>query len=132
MLKLDGGRAIRTIIQVLEGMDFSWAYRTIDARAFGLPQRRRRVILLASQMHDPRPVLLGMDAAVPPPRPRASHACGFYWTEGNTGLGWAVDAVPPLKGGSSLHIPSPPRDLVSKKAIDRRSVDRRGRKAAGI
>jgi DNA (cytosine-5)-methyltransferase 1 len=23
-------------------------------------------------------------------------------------LGWAVDAVPPLKGGSGLHIPSPP------------------------
>jgi DNA (cytosine-5)-methyltransferase 1 len=117
MLKLDGGRAIRTIIQVLEGMDFSWAYRTIDARAFGLPQRRRRVILLASQMHDPRPVLLGMDAAVPPPRPRASHACGFYWTEGNTGLGWAVDAVPPLKGGSSLHIPSPPAIWFPRKRL---------------
>jgi hypothetical protein len=29
-------------------------------------------------------------------------------TEGNTGLGWAIDAVPPLKGGSALHIPSPP------------------------
>jgi DNA (cytosine-5)-methyltransferase 1 len=83
-------------------------YRTIDARAFGLPQRRRRVILLASRESDPRPALFGMDAGPPEERSRANHACGFYWTEGNTGLGWAVDAIPPLKGGSALNIPSPP------------------------
>jgi DNA (cytosine-5)-methyltransferase 1 len=35
-------------------------------------------------------------------------ACGFYWTEGVRGLGWAVDAVPTLKGGSTVGIPSPP------------------------
>ena len=35
-------------------------------------------------------------------------ACGFYWTEGIRGLGWAVDAVPTLKGGSTIGIPSPP------------------------
>ena len=34
--------------------------------------------------------------------------CGFYWTEGLRGLGWAVDSVPTLKGGSSIGIPSPP------------------------
>ncbi len=108
MLSLDRGKAIRTIVEALEEMGFAWAYRTIDARAFGLPQRRRRVVLLASQTDDPRPVLFADRAAGPSPRPRASHACGFYWTEGNTGLGWAIDAVPPLKGGSALHIPSPP------------------------
>ena len=124
MLSLDRGRAIRTIVETLEELGFSWAYRTIDARAFGLPQRRRRVILLASQTDDPRPVLLGSDASAPAVRPWASHACGFYWTEGNTGLGWAVDAVPPLKGGSALHIPSPPaiwfpkRRLVAVPAIE--------------
>jgi DNA (cytosine-5)-methyltransferase 1 len=35
-------------------------------------------------------------------------ACGFYWTEGLRGLGWAVDAVPTLKAGSTVGIPSPP------------------------
>ena len=35
-------------------------------------------------------------------------ACGFYWTEGIRGLGWAVDGVPTLKGGSTIGIPSPP------------------------
>lgn len=108
MLKLDRGRAIRMVTSALEELGYSWAYRTIDARAFGLPQRRRRVVLLASKTCDPRPVLLGVDAGSPKPTKRGSHACGFYWTEGNTGLGWAQDSVPPLKGGSALHIPSPP------------------------
>lgn len=124
MLSLDGGRGIRTVVEALEDLGFSWAYRTIDAQAFGLPQRRRRVILLASQTEDPRPILLGSDAARPAPKPRGVHACGFYWTEGNTGLGWAVNAVPPLKGGSAIHIPSPPaiwfprRRLIGVPAIE--------------
>lgn len=124
MLNLDRGRAIRTIAVALEEMGYSWAYRTVDARAFGLPQRRRRVILVASKTHDPRPVLLGVDTKVPDARLRGSHACGFYWTEGNTGLGWAVDSIPPLKGGSALHIPSPPaiwfprRRLIAVPAIE--------------
>ncbi|KRD77665.1 DNA methyltransferase [Lysobacter sp. Root983] len=108
MLNLHGGSAIRFIAAELESMGYAWAYRTVDAQAFGLPQRRRRVILIASRDHDPRPVLLGQDAGAPEAKPRGAHACGFYWTEGNTGLGWAVDAIPPLKGGSALHIPSPP------------------------
>jgi len=108
MLSLDGGRAIRTIIQKLEAMGFAWAYRTVDARAFGLPQRRRRVLLIASKSHDPRSVLLGEDAGNPNLSSRQNSARGFYWTEGNTGLGWAESAVPPLKGGSSIHIASPP------------------------
>lgn len=108
MLSLDGGRAIDRIVTELEAMGFMWAYRTVDARAFGLPQRRRRVVILASRTNDPRPALLGVDAAAPAIDKRGAHACGFYWTEGNTGLGWAINATPPLKGGSALHIPSPP------------------------
>ncbi len=108
MLSLDGGRAIDRIVTELEAMGFMWAYRTVDARAFGLPQRRRRVVILASRTNDPRPALLAVDAAAPAVDKRGVYACGFYWTEGNTGLGWAIDATPPLKGGSALHIPSPP------------------------
>lgn len=108
MLSLDKGHGIRWLTGRLEEMGYSWAYRTVDALAFGLPQRRRRVLLLASQQHDPRPVLLGEGCVAPPKIARGGHACGFYWTEGNTGLGWAIDAIPPLKGGSALHIPSPP------------------------
>lgn len=108
MLQLDGGRAMRWLVRQLEKRGFKWAYRVIDSRCFGLPQRRRRVVLLASRTRDPRGVLFAEDAGMRRPRRTKTTACGFYWTEGNTGLGWAVDAIPTLKGGSDLGIPSPP------------------------
>jgi DNA (cytosine-5)-methyltransferase 1 len=80
----------------------------VDARAFGLPQRRQRVILLASRTEDPRPVLLDEDAGDVERPMLDDSVCGFYWTEGLRGLGWAVDAIPTLKGGSGLGIASPP------------------------
>jgi DNA (cytosine-5)-methyltransferase 1 len=109
MLRLHRGRALDVIVTSLETLGYRWAYRVIDTRAFGVPQRRERVFLVASLRNDPRSVLFSDDAK--PPKPahlNGKTACGFYWTEGNTGIGWAVDCVPPLKGGSSVGIPSPP------------------------
>ena len=65
-------------------------------------------------MGDPRTVLFADDAGEVPERELNGHsiACGFYWTEGLRGLGWAVDAVPTLKGGSTIGIPSPPAILL--------------------
>lgn len=108
MLQLDRGEAMRWLTAELEERGYTWAYRVVDTRAFGLPQRRQRVLLLASRTKDPRPVLLAQDHGEVEIKDRADLACGFYWTEGNRGLGWAVDAVPTLKGGSALGIPSPP------------------------
>jgi DNA (cytosine-5)-methyltransferase 1 len=108
MLQLDRGRAMRHLTTELEEMGFAWAYRVVDARAFGLPQRRLRVVMLASRTEDPRAVLFADNAVPRLPSDPELHACGFYWTEGTRGLGWAVDAVPTLKGGSSIGIASPP------------------------
>jgi DNA (cytosine-5)-methyltransferase 1 len=108
MLQLNRGRAMRVLVDELERLGFTWAYRIIDTRAFGLPQRRQRVVLLASRTEDPRSVLFEGDEKEPLPRDPDEVACGFYWTEGLRGLGWAVDAVPTLKGGSTVGIPSPP------------------------
>jgi DNA (cytosine-5)-methyltransferase 1 len=108
MLQLNRGRAMRYLTSRLEELGYTWAYRVVDARAFGLPQRRQRVFLLASKREDPRAVLYADDAGVPAATDPAGVACGFYWTEGTRGLGWAVDAVPTLKGGSTIGIPSPP------------------------
>lgn len=109
MLQLARGEAMRFVTHSLEQLGFSWAYRVVDARAFGLPQRRHRVLLLASRTEDPREVLFVGDEGEPTaPTNPSELACGFYWTEGTRGLGWAVDAVPTLKGGSSIGIPSPP------------------------
>jgi DNA (cytosine-5)-methyltransferase 1 len=108
MLQLQQGRAMRYLVDKLEELGFMWAYSVVDAHAFGLPQRRHRVVLLASQTEDPRPVLFGTDAAPFPREFSGQEMCGFFWTEGLRGLGWAVDAVPTLKGGSTIGIPSPP------------------------
>jgi DNA (cytosine-5)-methyltransferase 1 len=108
MLSLDKGRAMRLLLDNLETLGFRWAYRLVDTRSFGLPQRRRRVFLLAARDFDPWDVLLADDAGEPDLESGEDRACGFYWTEGNTGVGWAVDAIPTLKGGSAFGIPSPP------------------------
>ncbi len=108
MLALDNGKAMSYLVQELESLGYRWAYRTVDSRFTGVPQRRRRVILLASVREDPRSVLFADDAGQHDAGELAEDAYGFYWTEGRRGLGWAVDAVPTLKGGSTLGIPSPP------------------------
>ena len=108
MLFLHKGHAMQHVLEGLEDLGYSWAYRIIDAHAFGLPQRRKRMIILASRSGDPRSVLLSEDAGPVASHRRADWWCGFYWTEGNSGVGWAVNALPPLKGGSRVGIPSPP------------------------
>jgi DNA (cytosine-5)-methyltransferase 1 len=108
MLPLDGGKAMRYLVDELETLGYHWAYRVVDSRFTGVPQRRHRVLLLASRTEDPRDVLLVDDAGEPAPERYGDDAYGFYWTEGLRGLGWARDATPPLKGGSTIGIPSPP------------------------
>ena len=109
LLDLERGKAVEYLTTSLTRMGYSWAYRVIDAEAFGLPQRRRRLVLVASQDGDPRNVLLTRSMSRPsPPVDHRTYACGFYWTEGTRALGWAVDATPPVKGGSAVGVPSPP------------------------
>ena len=108
MLQLARGNAMTFIVRRLEELGFRWAYRVLDTRAFGLPQRRERVFLLASRPEDPAPVLLASSVEPPADEDHRGRACGFYWTEGVRGLGWAVGATPTLKGGSTIGIPSPP------------------------
>jgi DNA (cytosine-5)-methyltransferase 1 len=108
MLQLAKGHALNHVVSCLEDLGYSWAYRVLDTRAFGLPQRRERVYLVASIDEDPRKVLFVGNETQALPGIDAHCARGFYWTEGTRGLGWAVDSVPTLKGGSALGIPSPP------------------------
>jgi len=108
MLRLHHGAAIRHITSRLENLGYSWAYRTVDTRSFGLPQRRERVFLLAGLNEEPWRKLYEHDSSEIPSALKGGPPCGFYWTEGNRGLGWAPNALPTLKGGSGLGIPSPP------------------------
>lgn len=113
MLQLNGGDAMRAIVDEFEARGYRWAYRVVDSYSFGLAQRRERVFLVASRVLDPSQVLLADDNPISRRESdlrRLPH--GFYWTEGRGGLGWAVDAVPTLKNGSTIGIASPPAVLL--------------------
>jgi DNA (cytosine-5)-methyltransferase 1 len=47
ILSSNSGRDLRALTARLEGLGYQWAYRTLNARWFGVPQRRRRVFLVA-------------------------------------------------------------------------------------
>lgn len=112
LLKLRSGANLQAILDEFEYQGYRWAYRVVDSRGFGLPQRRQRVIILASRGDIEPSTVLFADAADPDIDDsvvlEAGHRYGFYWTEGKRGIGWARDAVPTIKGGSGLGIPSPP------------------------
>jgi DNA (cytosine-5)-methyltransferase 1 len=122
MLALNKGKAMSYLVQEIEQLGYRWAYRVVDSRFTGVPQRRRRVIMLASRDFDPRSVLFADDAGPRDEIDYKTDAFGFYWTEGRLGLGWAQDAVPTLKGGSTVGIPSPPAIWVPDAPIERRLV----------
>lgn len=114
MLHLNKGEAMDRLVSGFERLGYRWAYRVIDSQAFGVPQRRHRVYFVACRSGDPRAVLLSDDAVRPPMAMESvsieSHI-GFYWTEGTYAAGISQDAIPPLKAGSSIGIPSPPAIL---------------------
>ena len=104
---------MHAILDELERLKYRWAYRVVDTRGFGLPQRRLRVIILASCGDvDPGAVLFSKQVSPDFDDTigilESGHTYGLYWTEGKRGVGWAKDAVPTIKGGSGLGIPSPP------------------------
>lgn len=112
MLQLSAGDAMRRIVDELEALGYRWAWRVVDTFAFGLPQRRERVVLVASRAENPAAVLFADDETLKRPTTAIGEiAHGFYWTEGRGGLGWAPDGVPTLKNGSTIGIPSPPAIL---------------------
>jgi DNA (cytosine-5)-methyltransferase 1 len=113
MLQLDKGSGMRTLVEAFEERGYRWAYRVVNSLSF-VPQRRERVIFVATTTEtDPASVIL-TDEAQPIllPTDLDAYAHGFYWTEGIRGLGWASDAIPTLKNGSTVGIASPPAILL--------------------
>ncbi|MEZ5218554.1 MAG: DNA (cytosine-5-)-methyltransferase, partial [Ilumatobacteraceae bacterium] len=110
LLGLHSGAGMRYITGQLESLGYNWVYRTVDSRFTGVPQRRPRVIILAENEDEVATRLLAEDSQTTSPEQKQRHGSpsGFYWTEGRTGLGLVHSAVPTLKGGSMLGLPSAP------------------------
>ncbi|QOT21783.1 DNA cytosine methyltransferase [Paenarthrobacter sp. YJN-D] len=112
MLRLKGGEAMAIIGEMLTTAGYRWCYRTLDAQYFGVAQRRKRVFLLASRNHEPERIMFRdyakSSTSVSPPKSVVAKANGFYWTEGNRGLGWGSGVVPTIKGSTTAGIPSAP------------------------
>ncbi len=115
IISLNNGEALRLITEELHLLGYNWAYRLVDPRSFGIPQRRPRFIFLASQIVHPKNMLFpdyeDIEATIDDKLKEdlnGARAYGFYWTEGRIGIGWAKDSIPPLKCGSTLGLPSAP------------------------
>lgn len=108
LLVLEGGRTFARVLDAFAADGFPFvAWRKLNARAFGLPHQRERVLIVASRH---REVALALHRPLPPlPAARGeSRAAGFYWTAGLHSICYSDGFVPTLKVGSALSIPSPP------------------------
>lgn len=101
LLTMNRGRDFATVLEALreEGFPFV-AWRVLNARAFGLPQERRRLFIVASKE---RERAASLHAALPDlPRERSSGlVSGFYWTGGKRSICFSRGYVPALKIGAT-------------------------------
>jgi len=72
VLSSGGGRDFGSFVGALEQLGYGWAYRVLDAQYFGVPQRRRRVFVVASLggRDDAASVLLKPESVCWHPAPR--------------------------------------------------------------
>jgi DNA (cytosine-5)-methyltransferase 1 len=108
LIRLRSGALMQNVInQVSQHWPFV-AWRCLNAREFGLPQNRNRVIIVASRckatalnLFRPLPIQKNSVIAIP-------KAAGFYTTAGTRSICYSIGYVPAVKVGSSLGIPTPP------------------------
>ncbi len=110
ILRMKSGTIFQEVLKSLHLAGFETvSWRTINARAFGLPHQRRRVFIVASR--NPT-AAWALHREIPNIHPADgdrsnSLAAAFYWTAGTRSISFSKGFAPTLKVGSSISIPSP-------------------------
>jgi site-specific DNA-cytosine methylase len=101
LLTIAGGADFDRLLDALQKAGFPHiAWRVLNARAFGLPQERRRLFIVASRHQKHAEAL---HAKLPDfPRTRHRKQCAaFYWTGGKRSICYSVGCSPALKIGAT-------------------------------
>ncbi len=112
LLRLRHGREFAASLAAFEAAGYEYVgWRIVNAREFGLPQHRSRLLVVAS-------VDLAPTTSLFRDLPQLTHnasdetkrdaAAGFYWTAGTHSINYSRGYVPTIKIGSTLGIASPP------------------------
>jgi DNA (cytosine-5)-methyltransferase 1 len=112
ILKMNEGAEFAASLRAFRDAGYPFvAWRVLNARAFGLPQNRTRLLLVASRHWE---ICRTLFRGVPTLDERlvdselSNQAAGFYWTAGIHSINYSKGYVPTIKVGSSLGIASPP------------------------
>lgn len=101
LLTINRGQDFRTVLDAVVGEGFRFvAWRVLNARAFGLPQERRRLFVVASKDRDRA---MALHASLPglPLQRSPGMASGFYWTGGKRSICFSPGYAPALKIGAT-------------------------------
>jgi site-specific DNA-cytosine methylase len=112
LLRLRHGQEFAASLAAFETAGFDYiGWRVVNAREFGLPQHRARLLIVASAELAPATSLFG-DLPAPGSdavdESKRDAAAGFYWTAGIHSINYSRGYVPTIKIGSTLGIASPP------------------------
>lgn len=114
LLRARKGHDFKVVIETLVDAGFPFiSWRTLNARQFGLPQDRDRVIIVASKERSiARALHRGIEYGGSVGERAPQRTSGFYWTGGKRSICFSEGFVPTLKVGAS-----PPKGGTSPVAV---------------
>lgn len=109
LLRLRRGLEFKASIDAIHEAGFPVvAWRVVNAREFGLPQHRQRLLIVASKHRELAEILFQSVNSGKKSHLAKPIASGFYWTAGIHSINYSNGYLPTIKIGSSIGIASPP------------------------